>query len=640
MREPNPVMNFPGIDNESPKIHREVSKDISQENELPKEQKRKKKKKSGGFQSMNLSEPVFRGVIKMGYKIPTPIQRKAIPPLLMNRDVMAMARTGSGKTAAFLIPMFQRLGRRGNVVRAMILSPTRELAMQTSKFCFKLGRFTGLRFCLLVGGFSMTEQFSQLAENPDVIIATPGRLLHHLTEVKFSLRKVEYFVVDEADRMFEAGFANEINELLRQLPTKRQTALFSATLPKAVAEFSKAGLSDPVIVRLDIETKISPHLRLLFITSRADLKESILLYLLMEVIPKEEQTLVFAPTRFHVEYLQEMLQLNGLSTTYIHGQMDSHCRTANTTNFRHKKTKILVVTDVAARGIDIPLLDNVINFQFPDKVKLFVHRVGRVARAGRKGIAFSLVTAADLPYMIDLHVFLGYPLQNGLGSDKKFSPREVYFGKIYHSKLDDYDAKIKTLLNDQDDLKRLYDSSKRAFCRYNATRSGASHASAKKAKEFSPVQSLNLHPDPCLQKDLEINIATEKFRTAIQSLKPSHTIFEAGNKEDIVMQRKRKKHDRIIKGLPILQLSDESFCSLHTEKDKKHIMVNRKIDASIASSNSTTDIQTSELRSEKNKKQEKEKRKKKKKDGTNSEKKKKNKEKTKEKNKEKKKFSR
>ncbi|ETE57405.1 ATP-dependent RNA helicase DDX54 [Ophiophagus hannah] len=204
----------------------------------------KKKKKSGGFQSMGLSYPVFKGIMKKGYKIPTPIQRKTIPLILDGKDVVAMARTGSGKTACFLIPMLEKLKARcaKTGARALVLSPTRELALQTLKFTKELGRFTGLKTALILGGDRMEDQFAALHENPDIIIATPGRLMHVAVEMKLKLHSVEYVVFDEADRLFEMGFAEQLKEIVSRLPDGRQTLLFSATLPKLLVEFAQAGL--------------------------------------------------------------------------------------------------------------------------------------------------------------------------------------------------------------------------------------------------------------------------------------------------------------------------------------------------------------------------------------------------------------
>ena len=288
----------------------------------------------------------------------------------------------------------------------------RELALQTHKFCRELGRYTDIRMVHLVGGDSMEAQFEELANNPDVLVATPGRLMHHLSEVEgMSLRGVEYVVFDEADRLFEMGFAEQLRQILQHMGENRQTLLFSATMPKLLAEFARAGLRDPQLIRLDTDTKISPNLQLAFFTVRQDEKPAALLHLLREVVPAKQQSIIFVATKHHVEYLNELLQAEGIVPSVVYGAMDQTARKIHIAKFRAGKTSLLVVTDVAARGIDIPLLDNVINYDFPPKPKLFVHRVGRAARAGRNGFAYSLLTSDELPYSLDLHLFLSRPIR-------------------------------------------------------------------------------------------------------------------------------------------------------------------------------------------------------------------------------------
>jgi ATP-dependent RNA helicase DDX54/DBP10 len=242
--------------------------------------------------------------------MPTPIQRKAIPHILAGKDVIAMARTGSGKTAAFIVPLVEKLQEHSTTagIRAVVLSPTRELATQTFKVAQRLASFTDIRFSLLVGGSSMDAQFESLSNQPDTLIATPGRLMHHLIEVKFSLKTVSYVVFDEADRLFEMGFALQLHEILRHLDESRQSCLFSATMPEQLVEFTRAGLhSDAVIVRLDAETKLSANLCISFFNVRRDQKMAALMFILRDIIPLEQQVLVFAATRHHVELLHQIV---------------------------------------------------------------------------------------------------------------------------------------------------------------------------------------------------------------------------------------------------------------------------------------------------------------------------------------------
>lgn len=280
----------------------------------------------------------------------------------------------------------------------------------------------------------METQFEELAQNPDIIIATPGRLMHHLAEVDdMTLRTVEYVVFDEADCLFDMGFAEQLHKILAQLSENRQTLLFSATLPSVLAEFAKAGLRDPQLVRLDLDTKISPDLKLVFFTLRQEEKNAALLYLIREQISADQQSLIFVSTRHHVEFLNVLFREEGIEPSVCYGEMDQDARKIHISRFRARKTMFLIVTDVAARGIDIPLLDNVINWDFPPKPKIFVHRVGRAARAGRTGTAFSFVTSEDLPNLLDLHLFLSKPIRAAPTEEEVLLDKEGVFSKIDHA---------------------------------------------------------------------------------------------------------------------------------------------------------------------------------------------------------------
>jgi ATP-dependent RNA helicase DDX54/DBP10 len=313
----------------------------------------KKPKKSGGFQSMGLSWQVLKSVLNSGYKIPTPIQRKAIPEILLGKDVVAMARTGSGKTAAFLIPMFQRLqkSKPNNGPRALVMSPTRELALQTFKFTKQLGKYTDLKAAVILGGDKIEDQFNTIHENPDIIIATPGRFLHIILEMNLRLQTVEYVVFDEADRLFEMGFKEQLDEILHKLKQdNRQTLLFSATLPQSLVEFAKAGLQQPMLIRLDIESKLSENLKLAYVQCRHDDKLALLHVLLKKISIDSKQTIIFVSTRHHVEFIKDLLIDLGYSVTYVYSSLDQAARKINIAKFQNKLCDILVVTDIAARG--------------------------------------------------------------------------------------------------------------------------------------------------------------------------------------------------------------------------------------------------------------------------------------------------
>ncbi|XP_053340730.1 ATP-dependent RNA helicase DDX54 [Clarias gariepinus] len=508
----------------------------------------KKKKKSGGFQSMGLSYPVYKGVMKKGYNVPTPIQRKTIPVILDGKDVVAMARTGSGKTAAFLVPMFERLkGPQAQTgARALILTPTRELALQTMKFTKELGRFTGLKTALILGGDSMDDQFAALHENPDIIIGTPGRLMHVVMEMNLKLHSVEYVVFDEADRLFEMGFTEQLQEIIRRLPETRQTLLFSATLPKLLVEFARAGLTDPVLVRLDVDSKLSDQLKLSFFHLRLDDKPALLLYLLRNVVKPQEQTVVFVATKHHVEYLNQLLTSQGIECAYIYSALDQTARKINIGRFVHRKAMVLLVTDVAARGIDIPLLDNVINYNFPSKGKLFLHRVGRVARAGRSGKAFSLVCLDEVAFVYDLHLFLGKPLH--LATIDHSEDADGVLGRVPQSILDDEDAHVLAAHENSLELENLKRVSENAYKQYLKSRPNPSPESIKRVKN-TDLSSIAVHP--LLGSGLEkMELDRLQIVDSIKAYKAKSTIFEinSNNKTSAsqIMRTKRSRDGRLV----------------------------------------------------------------------------------------------
>ncbi|KAG9281887.1 ATP-dependent RNA helicase DDX54 [Astyanax mexicanus] len=508
----------------------------------------KKNKKSGGFQSMGLSYPVYKGVMKKGYKVPTPIQRKTIPVILDGKDVVAMARTGSGKTAAFLVPMFERLKapQAQTGARALILTPTRELALQTMKFTKELGKFTGLKTALILGGDSMDDQFAALHENPDIIIGTPGRLMHIVMEMNLKLNNVEYVVFDEADRLFEMGFADQLQEIIRRLPETRQTLLFSATLPKLLVDFARAGLTEPVLMRLDVDTKLSDQLKLAFFHLRLDDKPALLLHLLRNVVKPQEQTVVFVSTKHHVEYLNQLLTAEGIECAYIYSALDQTARKINIGRFVHRKAMVLLVTDVAARGIDIPMLDNVINYNFPSKAKLFLHRVGRVARAGRSGTAFSLVCPDEVAFVFDLHLFLGRPLVFATVDHPQDA--DGVMGRVPQSILDDEEAHLFTTHDNSQDLQTLKRISENAYKQYLKSRPNPSPESIKRVKS-TDLSSIAVHP--LLGSGLErVELERLQMVDSIKAYKAKSTIFEinSNNKTSAseVMRTKRSRDSRLV----------------------------------------------------------------------------------------------
>ncbi|XP_002739459.1 ATP-dependent RNA helicase DDX54-like [Saccoglossus kowalevskii] len=532
----------------------------------------RKKKKSGGFQAMGLSMGVLKGIFRKGYKVPTPIQRKCVPIIMDRKDVVAMARTGSGKTAAFLIPMFEKLQRHSakTGARALILSPTRELAVQTLKFTRELGKFLGLRSAVILGGDKMDDQFAALHENPDIIIATPGRLLHVLVEMDLKLNSLEYVVFDEADRLFEMGFAEQLEEIIQRLPDDRQTLLFSATLPKLLVEFARAGLNDPMLIRLDVESKLSDQLKLAFFSTRADDKISLLLHLLRNVIKPSEQTVIFLATMHHVDYIKEILTQAGINCCHIYSSLDPAARKINVAKFTHKKAMVMLVTDVAARGIDIPLLDNVINFNFPAKPKLFVHRVGRVARAGRTGTAYSLIASDELPYLLDLHLFLGRPLKCASPSHSRDA--DYLFGRVPQRVVDDEEATVLTLHEQSLDIDTMKHVCNNAYKQYVKSRPAPAPESVKRMKEID-VSRIAIHPifGEYIDKDENNRV---QMVDEIKKYKPHTTIFEVGvstksQPKYSVMKAKRRLHSNAIEKYKVKKKEEiENTAMLQNIKEK------------------------------------------------------------------------
>eukprot|EP00178_Gracilaria_changii_P021224 TRINITY_DN63181_c0_g1_i1.p1 TRINITY_DN63181_c0_g1~~TRINITY_DN63181_c0_g1_i1.p1 ORF type:complete len:880 (+),score=141.49 TRINITY_DN63181_c0_g1_i1:386-3025(+) len=490
--------------------HQKPEDDFHQNNKTS----RKSKPRQGSYEAMGLSLSVCKALAQAGYNFPTPIQRKVIPPILEGHDVVAMARTGSGKTAAFLAPLLHRLdanplltstASRRNGPRALVIAPTRELVLQELRFCRMYSKhLKSIRTAVVVGGTPLDAQFAALALCPDILFATPGRLLQILAEMGarggLTIATSEIVVFDEADRLFEGTLAVETAALISQLKDKttesmntRQTVLVSATMPHALAEFSKTGLRDNLkVVRLDADRSLSPTLATAFLSTRADLEKDAALQVVLRKMRQEGQSgIVFAATHRRVEYLTSLLKFClSDEVRCIHGNMDQIARQESVKEFRKRKG-ILIVTDVAARGIDLPELDIVVNYDMPATPKLFIHRIGRAGRAGRFGFAISLVSPDEISYMLDVFLFMGRELKyasveetsNSDGSSFHLTAMESSFvyGSIPKDVVDEEVEFIRNAFEDVD-IEKAHTSAQNAHKLYTKTRGSASGESVRRAK--------------------------------------------------------------------------------------------------------------------------------------------------------------
>uniref|UniRef100_A0A0B7JML6 Uncharacterized protein n=2 Tax=Bionectria ochroleuca TaxID=29856 RepID=A0A0B7JML6_BIOOC len=359
-----------------------------------------KKVDTSSFQAMSLSRPILRGLTNVGFSKPTPIQAKSIPIALMGRDLVGGAVTGSGKTGAFVIPILERLLYRPKKVpttRVVILTPTRELAIQCHAVATKLASHTDIKFTLAVGGLSLKVQEAELRMRPDVIIATPGRFIDHMrNSASFNVDTVEILVLDEADRMLEDGFADELNEILTTIPKSRQTMLFSATMTSTVDRLIRLGMNKPVRLMVDSQKKTVGTLVQEFVRLRPGREEKRLGYLvhLCKTL-YTERVIVFFRQKKEAHQARIIFGLLGISCGELHGSMNQTMRITNVENFRDGKVTHLLATDLASRGLDIKGVDTVINYEAPQSLEIYVHRVGRTARAGRKGTAVTLAAEPD-----------------------------------------------------------------------------------------------------------------------------------------------------------------------------------------------------------------------------------------------------
>ena len=362
------------------------------------------------FQDLRLSEPLLRAIGEKGYTDPTPIQQQAIPPVLEGRDLQGCAQTGTGKTAAFTLPMLQLLaaepapkGRRP--IRALVLTPTRERAIQIDECCRDYARYTPIRHCVIFGGVNQRPQVDALQKGVDLLVATPGRLLDLIGQGYVTLDTIRFFVLDEADRMLDMGFIHDIRRILPLLPERRQTLFFSATMPESIAALAAKILRNPVLVTVTPPASVVETIaQTVHFAEKAE-KSQLLIDLLSA--SDAQQVLVFSRTKHGADKLAKILNRAGIRSCAIHGNKSQNARVKAMNDFKSGECRVMIATDIAARGIDIDQLPLVINYELPEVAETYVHRIGRTGRAGHEGAAWSFCSEDEFEYLCDIQKLTG-----------------------------------------------------------------------------------------------------------------------------------------------------------------------------------------------------------------------------------------
>ena len=363
------------------------------------------------FNTLIDNEKILRSLHELGYEVASPIQEKAIPVCLEGHDILASAQTGTGKTAAFLIPTLMALSKseRKGSARALILVPTRELAMQVAQETAKIGRYTGLVSVCIYGGVPYQIQNRQLSKKYDILIATPGRLIDYIDQKRISLNNIEVLILDEADRMLDMGFIEPVEKIASKTPPDRQTLLFSATFNKKILKLASSLLTDPLEIKTDDAVHNHDTIEQKFHrTDSLDTKHRILDEILAQ--PDINQAIVFSSTKMQTEKIADRLQDSGINAAALHGDMNQRQRSRTIHLLREGKIQVLVATDIAARGIDILTISHVINFDLPQTLDDYIHRIGRTGRAGGKGVALSFISQKDRMIGREIEQFSGVVL--------------------------------------------------------------------------------------------------------------------------------------------------------------------------------------------------------------------------------------
>jgi ATP-dependent RNA helicase RhlE len=391
------------------------------------------------FADLHLRSDILKALAKQGYVNPTPIQEQAIPGLLLGKDLIGIAQTGTGKTAAFTLPILHRMGESGSQprkLRTLVLAPTRELAAQIGESFATYGEFLKFTHTVIFGGVSQGSQVQALSRGVDIVIATPGRLLDLLNQRKLTLADIEFFVLDEADRMLDMGFIHDIKQIITKLPPKKQSLFFSATMSPQINTLAKSLLKNPVHVEITPQATTVERIKQCVFFVDGQSKEK----LLVKLLDHEHLTsaLVFTRTKHKANKVAQFLQSQNISADAIHGNKSQNARTKAISDFKNGAIKVLVATDIAARGIDIDNISHVINFELPNEPESYVHRIGRTARAGTTGTAYSFCCAEERNFLRDIesltrqsipvmdHDFHSETAKRATGSAAKPAPRQQF----------------------------------------------------------------------------------------------------------------------------------------------------------------------------------------------------------------------
>ncbi len=376
------------------------------------------------FDSLNLIEPILRALQTEGYTTPTPIQQQAIPIVLEGKDLLGCAQTGTGKTAAFSIPLLQLLYQRktpNKNIKALILTPTRELAIQIDESIAAYGKHTGLTHAVIFGGVSQFAQTQALKRGVDILIATPGRLLDLMQQGYVSLQQLQFFVLDEADRMLDMGFIHDVKKVIAKLPAKRQTLFFSATMPPEIAGLANSILHQPQKVEVTpVSSTVEKIEQSVYFVEKQD-KRALLHHLLADQNIKT--VLVFTRTKHGADKVVKDLQRSNIGAAAIHGNKSQNARQRALTDFKNGALRVLVATDIAARGIDVDQLSHVINYELPDVPETYVHRIGRTGRAGASGIAISFCDAEEKVNLKDIQKLISIQIPHV--NDHPYAMRDI-----------------------------------------------------------------------------------------------------------------------------------------------------------------------------------------------------------------------